>query len=494
MRGLPAIAAVFALVALPAGAGAAYPGANGKLAYEKDVAVTGAEIHVMNQDGTGDVNLGPGDAPSWSPDGSEIASNYGGVLWVMNADGSNRHQIVGLNANGEVRFPTWSPTGDKLAFERENCVDEGDVSTCTSILETVNAGGTGETTILSGNNPSPAAPAWSPDGTKIAFGGYPLYTNFGGGDIYTIRPDGSNMARLTNTPDADDSFPDWSPDGRKLVATNDAGGIYTMNPDGTGVTTLGQPDGGSPSWSPDGRRMTFFRNGQIYVMNADGSARVQLTNADFNLEPNWQPIPYTGYARPRGAGPFFIHLVPAYKPCVGTGNRSHGAPLSFPSCAPPQQASDFLTVGTSDSNGQPNKSIGSVNYAPRLSPADFEVQAAITDVRNKVDLSDYTGSLQDVTSIRVTDRYNGPSLTDPATVQDIPLPIGVPCAGTTDTTVGSTCTVSTSANAVIPGMVVAQKRMIIELGQVRIYDGGADGDPATGPQGTVFMDQGIFVP
>ena len=130
----------------------------------------------MNQDGSGDVSLGAGREPSWSPDGTKIAFRDS-ALWVMNADGTGRHQIVAGASNAAVRHPTWSPDGNKLAFVREDCTTDPQ-PTCTSILATVNADGTGETAILSSHSPSPMDPAWSPDGTKIAFSGYALYTDF----------------------------------------------------------------------------------------------------------------------------------------------------------------------------------------------------------------------------------------------------------------------------------------------------------------------------
>src|SRR6266540_822347 len=63
------------------------------------------------------------------------------------------------------------------------------------------------------------------------------------------------------------------------------------------------------------------------------------------------------HVRPKGASPLHASLVPAYKQCTGTGNRTHGAPLAFPSCAPPVQTSNSLTVGTPDANGAGANSI-----------------------------------------------------------------------------------------------------------------------------------------
>ena len=67
------------------------------------------------------------------------------------------------------------------------------------------------------------------------------------------------------------------------------------------------------------------------------------------------------YARPKGATPFRVPLVPSYRQCTSP-NRQHGAPLAFGSCAAPHLASGVLTVGTSDSNGQATNSVGSVRF------------------------------------------------------------------------------------------------------------------------------------
>jgi hypothetical protein len=114
-------------------------------------------------------------------------------------------------------------------------------------------------------------------------------------------------------------------------------------------------------------------------------------------------------------------------------------------------------------------------------------------VRNKADLSDYLGGLQANATWRVTDNYNGPSLTEAATMVDIPFPVNVPCAVTPDLTIGSTCAIRTTANAVVPGAIKPKKRMIVALGQVQVYDGGASGVPGSA-DATLFLDEGIFIP
>jgi hypothetical protein len=210
----------------------------------------------------------------------------------------------------------------------------------------------------------------------------------------------------------------------------------------------------------------------------------------------------TGYPRPKGATPTRVALVPAYKQCLAAGqNRTHGAPLSFPSCAPPVQASSYLTVGTPDApaNLQAANMVGSASFivvqgnaGTTADEADVKVLLNTTDVRNKSDLTDYAGQLKEVINLRITDRDSGP--TELATVQDVPLSYVVPCTTTpSSSTVGSTCSVNTTADAVVPSTVKELRRSIWQLDKVNVYDGGADGQANTDPN-TLFLTQGVFVP
>jgi hypothetical protein len=215
------------------------------------------------------------------------------------------------------------------------------------------------------------------------------------------------------------------------------------------------------------------------------------------------------YVRPKGATPLRASLDIAYKPCT-SGNTTHGAPLSHPSCAPPVQASSFLTVGTPDANGAVAGAIGSVRYDVQENtsptPNDVLIDVSTTDVRCQLPVNttcgsanaaagpDYTGQLQATSALRLTDKDN--SAQPPAstgTTQDFPFSVPVACAATAATTIGSTCAVSTSANAVMPGSVQTGSRAIWQMGQVQVYDGGTNGK-AGSIHATLFEDQGVFVP
>jgi photosystem II stability/assembly factor-like uncharacterized protein len=198
-----------------------------------------------------------------------------------------------------------------------------------------------------------------------------------------------------------------------------------------------------------------------------------------------QPPQPTGYVRPRGATPMYASLVPAFTPCTAP-NRNHGSPLAFPSCRPPAPLSSALTVGTPDSNGREAHMVSSVRYdvrpgnpATSLNEADVLANVSIADVRRRSDLGDYTGQLRVDQSVRITDR-----LGEPTTAQDVQFPVTVPCTATASTSVGSTCSLSSTFDAILPGVIVEDKRAVWELGDIRVFDD--DNKP--------FARQGVFVP
>jgi TolB protein len=116
-------------------------------------------------------------------------------------------------------------------------------------------------------------------------------------EIYVMAPDGSNQTNLTNN-DADDSDPVWSPDGKAIAFVSnresDLGGgqyIYLMAADGSGVKQLSTlPDSKFPDWSPEGSQIAFSFQGDIYVVNTDGTGETNLTNSpEQDEQPKFSP-------------------------------------------------------------------------------------------------------------------------------------------------------------------------------------------------------------
>jgi hypothetical protein len=209
----------------------------------------------------------------------------------------------------------------------------------------------------------------------------------------------------------------------------------------------------------------------------------------------------TGYARPKAATPSVIRLVPAFDSC-GTANGVHGAPLAIPSCSPPTQTSDYLTVGTPDTNGNAANSAGFVRLGVEgespIDPdngdqADVQITVQLTDVRKLSDLTDYSGELRGVMGLRITDRLNSPGQAIPATVTDLDLGFTIGCTTTGSASIGGSCNLSTSVDTLTAGTAVEGKRAIWEVRHVRLFDGGPDGDAETA-NNTLFAVQGLFTP
>src|SRR5437867_1934693 len=135
-------------------------------------------------------------SPSWSPGGSMLAFDAGSSSFIVDADGTNVRQLA-----AGVRNPAWSPDGTRLA------VSNGQ-------LGLVEADGSG-LRFLSPTVPG-IHPAWAPDGRSIAYAsaGPPF-------DIWTVRPDGSDVTNLTSS-ESYDMFPALSPDGARIAFDADA--------------------------------------------------------------------------------------------------------------------------------------------------------------------------------------------------------------------------------------------------------------------------------
>jgi acetyl esterase/lipase len=283
--------------------------------------------------------------------------------------------------------------------------------------------------------------------------------------------------------------------------------LYDVFPNGNavmvdrGIRRVTDPSG-TVTYELHGNGWRFHANHKIRIEVAqddDPYAKASSVSSGTTLSGVTLQIPTVedaGFARPKGATPLLEALAIAYKPC-SSANRTHGPPLAGGSCNPPQQESDQLTVGTLDANGNAANAVGSLRLDVRLgsqsvSP-DVLIAFSMADVRKKSDLTDYTGQLRANQTLRITDHQNGVDEAEPGTVQDVDFPVDVQCNGTTNTAIGSTCAINTSANAVIPGSVPGGTRAIWQLGPVQVFDGGPDGSAGTTPN-TLFATQGVFAP
>jgi Tol biopolymer transport system component len=293
------------LLALAIPASATIPGKNGKIAFTG----SNGDVFTMNPDGTDvtqltlfSVNGGSTCCATWSPDGRQLVFGaepgppFISQLWLMNADGSNQHLLLGEDSFFEY-FPSFSLDGSQVVFTR--C--ELPAFHCAIYRIGINGNGL---TALTPYDPNPDVndfvPVYSPDGKTIAFDS----VTRGGviAAIYLMDADGSNIRQLT--PGVIEGLnADWSPDGTQIAFFSNCcnvppAQIFTIHPDGSALTQLTNPSNAvdvQPSWSPQQNAIVFERDStsvtasQIVVINANGSgqnlAQQSLGSKNFFVTP-----------------------------------------------------------------------------------------------------------------------------------------------------------------------------------------------------------------
>lgn len=300
-RVLVALAVALPLVLVPAPAQAAFPGGDGRLAFQREAPagnLTQTDIYTARANGR-DVRALTATAeqnefgPAWNATGTTIAfwrtrAPFGpGSIWTMAADGSRQRR---LTAGIDARDPAWNPTGTRIVF---TLAEGGGMH-----LWTMRARDGGDRRQLTFGPGLDFEPAWSPDGTRIAFTrgsatGDP-------GDVYVLTLRTGAVRRLTADPAYDHQVA-WSPDGRRIAFERDwaaSSSIYTIDAGGSRARrlTTGAFFDIAPAYSPDGRLIAFGtdRGGafldDLWVMRADGRhARPLVTSPVSEGFPDWQP-------------------------------------------------------------------------------------------------------------------------------------------------------------------------------------------------------------
>jgi len=283
------------------------PELTGKLVFQTS---NGGDIYVINADGTGLRRLTDGMEPAWSPDGTKVAFTRWQDprgLYVIDEDGSNETLVFGWVA---AKGAAWSPDGSYIAFTRWYGGRDENTEICFhGRCRTMQADHWWKLGVVRLEDgyfhdllcyAHSLSPTWSPDGSLIAYDSdFGIHLTNEEGTIGDVTDDRSLFALST---DSRDISPVWSPlrqpfdyaqdraqgtaDGSKIAfgfSQHDHWEIYVMDADGSNRVRLTQeepfadppPNNVSPAWSPDGRHIAFFtdRNGkwELYVMDADGS-------------------------------------------------------------------------------------------------------------------------------------------------------------------------------------------------------------------------------
>ena len=422
---------------------------------------------------------------------------------------------AGGNGSADADFKVLSDTGTRMLFESAERLVSSDTDSVRDVYERSGGVTTLVSTGPSGGNGSSDAMLQdaSSDGTRVVFGTAEALVGADTDSMFDLYERTGGTTTLVSTAPGTGNgafevfFSAMSDDGRRVFfetlepLVSDTDSMLDVYERANGATTrLSTGSGGGNGnfiavflgASDDGSRV-FYNSAEV-LAGTDGD-----TASDVYVARTTDT-----YVRPKGAGSVSASLVLAYRQCTAP-NRVHGPPglggaVTNPSCAPPVQASDYLTLGTFDANQQAVQSTGRVIYtvvagnpSTPADEADVELHLDMNDVRRQGTLADYTGELTVSVDARITDKQNGSAPVDPATVEVIPFSFVANCAATPDPNSGGMCAVDTTADAVVPGAIRETLRSSWELGAVRVHDGGADGVAAT-PGNTLFAVQGLFVP
>jgi Tol biopolymer transport system component len=258
--------------------------------------------------------------PSFNPSGERFVmtgrptATLGATLQIA-ASGTNQAEVLYQDHDRNVMAPQWSPNGDRIIFGigvynlffnafHGLVLAPGDRTEGGAQIAMINADGSGYRELTAGANNN-GLPSMSPDGRRF------VYRSFG--------PDGEGLRIMnietkvvTTLTEGYDNFPLWSPRGDSIMFSRAAAGdyeIYSIKPDGTGVKRLTFLKGNDAhmAWSPDGEHIVFASThmgykdectytdapqpyGELFVMRADGSELQQLTDNQWeDGTPAWQP-------------------------------------------------------------------------------------------------------------------------------------------------------------------------------------------------------------
>jgi Tol biopolymer transport system component len=291
----------------------------------------GADMHLLLSDESRDQSH-----PDWSPDGARIAFEMDGEIWVAAADGTDLHRLASCESPcRDLYQPAWSPDGSEVAFTRIDLVDGKNPGSAVQSVDV--ATGATRDLVRTGGAEYANGARWSPDGRSLVV----QLDRFLDSGNDTNRVTGSAVAVVDLTAKAPKprrltdwtmfaANPDWNPtkdlivfstydlsarDGLSFADPSPPSDLYTVRPDGTGMTQLTHNPNGTqltrnntasgplssqPTWSPDGRSIVFVQSvgtewpgWTMATMNPDGTGLAPVAGSDFlrGTHPRLRPLP-----------------------------------------------------------------------------------------------------------------------------------------------------------------------------------------------------------
>jgi Tol biopolymer transport system component len=484
----------------------------------------------------------------WSPDGAKLAFEEWTYTGCFDENGNwcgwvvNTQYLVTINAAGGARailtgdtypsWPDWSPESGHISFS-----DYSTASAYRAIL-VMGADGAGRRVLAYDRTNTYGAPAWSPDGTKVAF--ERLRSVSQDAAIFVVSVDGSGKTQLTSS----GSSPDWQPScippctmpapqsyPRPISADPILARLVPAYkscdlPDPSRRNSIHGAPLNFPSCNPPMPASNTVKAGSKSV----GYAEISVCNTGAQLPQCHESAPgFTTAMQPDvrlwGSGRDIqcrITGTPAgcsagqdYNPNGATGPYTTICTKAAYCSDPARPANPFCAPGSGSETacvaGADITATAGLGYSFSGSPevcSEFPVGSPEwTQCANEK--GRFIGH-----GIRVTDRYNcGPELpqgdanacpasaatsTREATLVDIQFPVPVDCLSNPEPAIaGSNCGVNTTANALAPGVYVAGKKAVVEVGQITIWDAGPNGVPRVNAPYTDdqrFATQGIYIP
>jgi Tol biopolymer transport system component len=311
--GATIVVAAVSVVAAAGAAGAGPPVLGGKIAY-MSMRDGQADIFSMDADGKAQFNIthdGSTDVrldvePAWSPDGKQVAferqytqPHRGAILMIVKADGTKLRTLVppALREGSRSSQPSWSPDGGAVVFTSNR---DGNFE-----LYVIKSNGQGlKQLTFTKNSVRSFEPQWSPDGRTILFSrSGTSASTVPQAHLYLLKLESGAVVQLTRSPSergAGDETPAWSPNGTRIAFTSDRMGsndIYVMRSDGSSMqrVTMGRSNDNHPTWASDGRTLAFVsdRTGstEIFTFSAATQEPTQLTHDKaLKADPTWQRI------------------------------------------------------------------------------------------------------------------------------------------------------------------------------------------------------------
>ncbi|MBI5805637.1 PD40 domain-containing protein [candidate division TA06 bacterium] len=256
------------------------------IAYvQNDISVPPVGIYFINPDGTNKrlflesiefTTLWR--KPDWSPDGKwlVLCETYSAQIYKIRVpEGDSLTQLTTMGRNF---FPAWNPDGKKIAWDT-NYMD----SLGANVIWIMDADGSNKKNICQQGVGERRMPDWNPITNKI------VHMRYGDDDgtvwrgIAEMDTNGENVRHIFEI-SLTGSYPKVSPDGTKIVFSSQAEGqgprVWVVNSDGNNPIKLTETGGDHPAWSPDGNGIVYCNtgvDGRLWIMNADGSNKRKLT-------------------------------------------------------------------------------------------------------------------------------------------------------------------------------------------------------------------------